>query len=170
MIHREHIFQKHLKIWVRENLPLSQFFAFDRTKALGKFSHARQKAHGIRKGTPDCVLLMPGKPDVWCELKAPGKRPDEDQEAIGSDIIATGRIWFWTTSVAGYLNTLEAKGIVPRDARLRWAAENHDVRIQVELERAQIKAGKLPKRFKESKPRVSPGRIAKAHKAGVWAR
>lgn len=163
-VDREHCLQKHLKLWVRENLPAAEFFAFDRAPARGRFSHMVQKARGVRRGTPDTVLLILGKPDVWCELKAPGGKPDDDQKDIGHRIETTGRIWFWTTTIFDYLAILEKFGVVAPSTPLRLAAQNHDARIQGEIERAEIKAGRLSKRFKESKPFTTRDRKA----AGIY--
>lgn len=148
----EHIFQKHLKLWVRENLPDAEFFAFDRAPARGRFSHMVQKARGVRKGTPDTVLLIRGAPDVWCELKAPGEKPDDAQKDIGQRIETTGRIWFWTTTVYDYLAMLEKLGVVPASTVRRLAAQDHDARVQGEIERAEMKNGKLPKRLASKRP------------------
>ena len=159
----EHTLQKHIMQFVREELPGSEFFSFDRSAAYGQWSHARQKARGVRRGTPDTLLIAQGK-HVWCELKAPGNKPDDMQQAIGIRLIAVGDAWFWATTVTGYATWLVGFGIPMRSG---WGirAADHDARVQGEIERAMMKAGKLPARLQK---RATPSRIRRAHAAGLW--
>lgn len=159
----EHVIQKHVMQFVREELPGSVFLSFDRSAPFGRFSHMRQKARGVQRGTPDTLLRVKGCPNIWCELKAPGNKPDEAQIAMGDRLQAVGDVWFWANSVAGYAADLSLTVKLQVGWTLR--AIVHDARVQGEIERAQMKAGKLPARLEK---RVSPSRVRRAHAAGVW--
>src|SRR4051812_7408068 len=98
-VDREHSIQKHARMWAAEQIDVPhEFLAFDRAPAWGQFSHMRQKARGVRKGTADTVLVMQGQV-CWVEFKAPGSRPDDAQRDFGDRMRALGWAWGWTDSV-----------------------------------------------------------------------
>ena len=148
MIQREAATQKHVMQFVRENLPGSEFFAFDRSAPSGRFTHMREKARGVRKGTPDTLLRIAGYPNIWAELKAPGKKPTDEQIDIGRRLEAVGDVWFFADSVVAYATQLRNAGVV-MSPRWREHAEDHDARAQGEIERAMMKKGNLPARLEK---------------------
>lgn len=163
-IDKEHILQGHLVRWVREAVPGAEFFAFDRSAAYGQWSHARQKARGVRKGTPDTVLCLVDSPPIWCELKAPGEKPDEDQEKIGERLCTIGHHWFWATSIQQYHEELARYG-VPMVGNAAFLALHHDGLVDSVIARAEMKTGRSP-RQRTAKPTISQVRRAAAN--GFW--
>jgi len=160
---KEHPIQVKVHEWVRECVPAPKvFIAFDRSKKTAQFTHLRQKAAGIRKGTADTLLMVPGLPDMWVELKRPGERPDDAQEKFGTDVKEVGRIWGWTDSVIGYAQLIAAWGVPVS----RWdfiRAEHLDA---VLLGRAMKEAGvvKVRKASKPRAPKPSPSQVRKLNR------
>lgn len=158
MINREHILQKHVKTFARDAIEARhEFMAFDRAKAAGKFSHMVQKARGVRKGTPDTLLLVDGIPPIWCELKAPGNKPDADQTALGDALMAVGCYWSWITSVDAYRLWLAACG-VPLRANAEYIAAIHDGQVASVIARAEAAAPKKPGAPRKAGPRYLAGK------------
>jgi hypothetical protein len=169
MIQREHILQKHARLWAREAIAVEhEFFAFDRSKPFGQFTHMREKARGIKKATPDTLLVAFGvKRRIWCEYKAPGETPTDDQFRMGERLIALGDAWVWHTTVCTYRLSLLAFG-VPLRPSAEFLAIHHDACVQGEIERAEIKAGQVPKRMRVTAPKPTAAAIRRAHQAGMW--
>lgn len=155
--HPEQNLQIKINQWVRENVPHPHmFFSVDRSKAGGKFSHARQKMAGHVRGTPDTVLMFPGLPAIAIELKVPGKRPDPYQEEVGKVIQTSGHYWGWCTSVAGYRLLLVSFG-VPLGAMSLLHAEHHDLVLQGgEIKREEAKSGAPSKKRSPARRKVEP--------------
>lgn len=166
-IDREHILQGHLVRWVREAVPGGEFFAFDRSAAYGQWSHARQKARGVRKGTPDTLLCVAEKVPIWCELKAPGEEPDDAQKDIGRKLRDIGHYWFWSTTIEHYWRTIAGFGVylVPN---AEFLALHHDGLVATVIAKAEAKASIGPRRRADLKP--SPAKVRRMAATGVWAR
>lgn len=151
MIQREHILQKHIKLFVRDAVAARhEFFAFDRTQNTGQFSHMRQKARGVRKGTPDTLLRVQGIVPIWCELKAPGNKPDADQCAMGAALTALGDLWFWCDNVLDYYDHLYGHGVPMRQNAALIAAQ-HDGAVRSLIAKAEMAKGKVVDRYKRQR-------------------
>lgn len=156
-VDREHCLQKHIKLFVSDAVDCPhEFFAFDRSKKASQFTHMREKARGMRKGTPDTLLEAKGIIPIWCELKAPGNKPDADQNEMGRRLLAIGRFWTWATSVEQYRQYLAGCGVPLRRNAVLIAAD-HDARVAGEIMRAEAKVGKP--RAVVRKPRASQSAI-----------
>lgn len=163
MIQREHIYQVTLHKWVREYvLGNKEFFAFDRAKAGGRFSHMRQRAAGMKKATPDTLLRVRGFPPIWWECKAQGQKPDPDQMAMGERLQILGDHWGWGATVEQYSVLLVRIG-VPLARGWLPAVYAADAGILAKIEAAGMKAGNPPKRWKVRAEKPSAGRIKKMH-------
>jgi len=141
VIHREHILQKHARLWAREALACEhKFMAFDRGQAAGQFSHERERQRGIVRGTPDTLLRVKGLPPIWCEFKRPGNEPTPAQYAMGDDLQALGDYWSWRNSVESYRVLLIACGVRMRP-NAEFLALHHDGSVATEIAKAEAKAG-----------------------------
>ena len=108
----EHQIQVKVKQWALECVPGPKvFIAFDRSRAQSMTQHIREKARGLRKGTSDTLLMVGNLPDMWVELKRPGNKPDDDQQAFGTDVQEVGRLWGWADSVEGYARLIQSWGV-----------------------------------------------------------
>jgi len=168
-IAREGILQRHVKLFVRDAVTAPhEFFAFDRAKAAGRFSHMREAGRGVRKGTPDTLLLVLGYPPVWVELKAPGGKPDAAQLAVGEALRAVGCRWEWCTTVLSYCAILAEMG-VPMARNATVQAMQHDGAVASLIAQAELKRGDAPKAARKPKavPRYSATGKRAARMAGV---
>lgn len=110
--HPEHDLQTMLVQFVRAAVPVSHvFLAFDRAQSSAGFTHAREAARGIRRGTPDTVLMIADAPDFWCELKIRPNKPDDAQIEVMDDIRSVGRAVTVAYSVDEYRVAALAAGI-----------------------------------------------------------
>jgi hypothetical protein len=160
----EHILQKHLKQWVREALACPHLFlAFDRGKPAGQWTHLREKARGIRAGTPDTLLRIKDRANIWCELKAPGNKATEEQTRMGDELMALGDAWFVCWNIQQYFKNL-ALSAVPMHANAHFLALHHDGAVESEVAKARMKKGASSK---VAKPRATSVKIARARRAGV---
>lgn len=157
--HPEHALQVRIHSWVRECVAAPHsFMSSDRSKAHSQFQHAREAARGIRKGTPDTLLLVSGKA-LFCELKAPGNRPTEHQDALGREIIDAGSVWFWADSVDGYRQHLLQHG-VPLSPSAAMLAARADAMLAALATKPIVKRST---RARQARPSAS--RIARVHAA-----
>lgn len=157
-ISREHCIQKHAKLFVREAIAEDyEFLAFDRSAPYGQWSHMRQRSRGLQPGTSDTLLKRryPHR-SIWCEFKAPGNKPDDNQKRFGKRMQELGDEWFWADSVTAYWTGLAGKGVQFRP-NAPFLAAHHDASVQGEIEAEELKAGKLPKRMTRKRTaRASP--------------
>lgn len=170
MAEPEHLRQKHVRLWVRENVPTPRVFvAFDRSKKQSQWQHMREKARGLRKGTADTCLQVLGLPAMWVEMKAPGKKPDDDQRQFGADVVEAGALWDWTDSVVGYATIIRGWGVKLGPLAM-LSAEDHDRQIAaMEIRAEESKTGKpSPKRVSKPRaPRPSPRAVARGNAASL---
>lgn len=167
-IFREHLTQRHIKLWVRDCVAAPhKFLAFDRSAPGGKFTHLRERGRGIQRATPDTQLTVAGLPVIWSELKAPGKRPDADQERMGRELHALGQTWFWTTTVRGYMEGLCAAG-VPLRPNAGAMAAIHDVEVEALIARAEAKRGAAPKKGRARGPALRGAALDPAEVVDAW--
>lgn len=160
-INREHILQVALVRFVREAVAAPhQFLAFDRSKASGAFSHMREKARGVRAGTPDTLLIVENKPVIWCELKAPGNKPTPEQIAMGDNLMALGCWWSWVTSVDAYFEWIRSIGVEMR-ANAEFLAMHADAGVRTKIEKAEAAVGKAPRSYKPREAKPSAARLRK---------
>ncbi len=140
--HREHNLQVKIHQFVREVVPQPHFFfAVDRSRATGAHTHAREKARGLIAGTPDTLLLVPDRPAIAIELKAPGNFPTDRQSEVAGAITAAGHLSGWCSSVVGYMRLLRGFGVV-LDDRADALAEQHDA----VLAGAAVRRAMVPKK------------------------
>lgn len=173
-IHPEHILQVRLNMWVREAVTAPhEFMAFDRSSASGQFTHEREAAAGIRRGTPDTELCLSGRLPIWAELKDPRipNLSDEvfakrwpDQWRRGQDLIALGHDWRWFQSIVPYYEWLYDLG-VPMANNARFLALHKDATVISLIEAAELKRGVLPKRLHVAKPSPTVSQVARAERA-----
>jgi hypothetical protein len=149
-IEREHILQRHLREFVRDAVLDGEFFAFDRSKPAGRFTHLRERARGVRKGTPDTLLCLADRMPIWCELKAPGEEPSGAQNDVGADLQRLGHVWFWTTTVTAYHAEL-VRLSVPMRANAALLAAHHDACVEGVIATAERKRGAVPKAPRRSR-------------------
>lgn len=60
---------------------------------------SRLKAEGVRRGTPDIFVCLPGGRIAWLEMKAAKGRLSEDQIAFRDRVLALGHLWEMASSV-----------------------------------------------------------------------
>lgn len=169
-IDREGILQKHWKLFVRDAVTAPhEAFAFDRSKATGQFSHAREAARGIRRSTPDTLLAVERIMPIWCEWKRPGYTPppsDEtfaDQCRLGDKLMAIGHWWSWANDIRVYAEWIFSLGVEVRP-NFRILAEHHQAAAESTIARAELKRGQLPKAYK---PVVAKPTAARLRKLGA---
>lgn len=162
-INREHILQVALVRFVREAVSAPhEFMSFDRGKAAGQWSHMREKARGVKAGTPDVLLLVEGKAPIWCELKAPGNKPTEQQVDIGNRLMAVGCYWSWVTDIGTYHAWLVSLGIrLHPNAEL--LATLADAGVLSKIAAAETKAGKAPRSYKPAVAKASAARVRRVN-------
>jgi len=166
----EHALQVLVTKAVRAHVPQPhRFFSIDRSQATGLFTHVREKARGLVAGTPDTVLLYPGLPAIFIELKAKGRKvlPDSNQQKVGNDIRNAGHHWWWCDSVYDYLHTLQRFG-VPLQGNWPVAAFNHDATLEsAAIKREEAKTGTVSKRRYARKPPASKIKAVERIRSGV---
>lgn len=163
MNHPEHDLQVKINQTQREVILCSHlFFGIDRSRKTGRFTHVREKARGLVKGTSDTILLCPNFPAFVIELKAKGKTPDDDQIAFGVEVSAAGHLWHWADTVTRYFAFLDKWG-VPLAPNWRIVCEHRDVLLASSaIRREEAKTGKPSKKRSAPRERASAGRIRKA--------
>lgn len=160
-INREHILQVALVRFVREAVSAPhEFMSFDRGKAAGQWSHMREKARGVKAGTPDVLLLVEGKAPIWCELKAHGNKPTEQQIDMGNRLMAVGCWWSWVTSVSTFYEWIRSIGIELR-ANAEFLAMHADDGVLSKIAAAETKAGKAPRSYKPVVAKPTAARLRK---------
>ena len=158
-IDREHILQKALVKWVREAVSEPhEFLAFDRSKAARQFSHLREKARGVRAGTPDTLLLTARLPPVWAELKAGTNKASEQQEDMGARLMAMGGHWACLSSVEAYRAWIFGLGVELR-TNAEFLAMHADASVLSVIARAEEKRGKAPRSYKPVAAKPSAARV-----------
>lgn len=164
-IPREGILQRHVKLFVRGAVTAPhEFFAFDRAKAAGKFSHMQEAGRGVRKGTPDTLLLVLDYPPLWVELKAPGGKPDAAQLEVGQALRAVGCRWEWCTTVLSYCAILAEMG-VPMAINAKVQALHHDGAVTSLIAQAEAKRGDVPRSYTPPKAKAKPRYTATGKRA-----
>lgn len=146
-VHREAILQRYIKRFARDNIMCShEFFAFDRSARDG-FSHVREKAKGLRKATPDTLVITAAFRDFWCELKWGNNKPDDDQLEMGRRLKDLGCHWYWTTSVVGYYGCLREVGIPMRNYSAEMAeAADRSVAAMIAKAEAKLPSKAAPRK------------------------
>jgi hypothetical protein len=145
VIHKEWILQKHIKLFVRDAVDAPhEFFAFDRGKAAGAWSHMIERARGVRKATPDTLLRVLGFMPIWYELKWPPNKPDEDQRLMGERLAAVGDTWGWGVSVIAYWQFISECG-VPLRVNAGFMAMHHNAAVLSTIARAEAKPAPKPR-------------------------
>lgn len=160
-INREHILQVALVRFVREAVSAPhEFMSFDRCKAAGQWSHMREKARGVKAGTPDVLLLVEGKAPIWCELKAHGNKPTEQQTDMGNRLMAVGCWWSWVTSVSTFYGWIKSIGVDLR-ANAEFLAMHADAGVASKIAAAETKVGKAPRSYRPVEAKPTAARLRK---------
>jgi len=169
-IDREHINQRHGMLFARDAVAVPHLFlSFDRQAATGQFTHSRQAGRGVRRGTPDTLLIAADCRRLWCEWKAPGKKIEEggDQQLMGAKLIGLGDAWGWVNSCEGYLLLMLAEGI-PLQNNAAYLAMYYDGIVASLIAKAEAKRGDAPKSYK-APPKAKPRYTATGKRAGRMA-
>lgn len=159
-IDREHINQRHGMLFARDAIAVPHLFlSFDRQAATGQFTHARQAGRGVRRGTPDSLLVVVGCRRLWVEWKAPGVKIEAggDQETMGARLIELGDAWGWANSCEAVRLLLMAEGIPLRE-NAAFLALHYDGAVASIIAKAEAKRGDAPKSYRAPKkagPRYS---------------
>lgn len=165
MNHPEHSLQILVHKWTRNHIANPHFFfGMDRSKVTSQFSHVREKSRGIVAGLPDTVLIVPGKPTICVELKAPGGKPTDFQLLVRDKLLAAGAHWDWCDSVSGYAHILDFYG-VRLEGLWKEFAEASD-RTLAEA-RTKAKAARPAPKKRDPRYMVSRGTINRLRKAGI---
>jgi hypothetical protein len=145
-----------------------KFLAHDRAKASGQNSHRWQAKRGVRKGTPDTQLIVPGM-HVWFEMKAPGERVNDgdDQDLMLAALRDLGDKATWGVTIMEMATFWHENGVslVPN---WQYQAMHYDGLVDSRIAKAE---GKVPGVKKKSyrKPTVrAPGTVKQAHRRGAW--
>ena len=149
--------QTKIKQFVREFCAVPHLFAaHDRGANPSAFGHKFQKARGQTAGWPDVEIALEGGATFRCELKAKGKKVDDDGEQmrVGKALIALGHPWAWADSVVGFFEAARIAGVPFRPGALLRALD-----LDLVLAGAAMKRkGAAPKSYRPAKPRAKPAR------------
>ena len=149
MAQPEHALQSQCVKFCRECILTEHvFLAFDRSKKQSALQHIREKARGIRAGTPDILILVPGLA-IWAELKAGKNTASDLQEEVGAAIVNVGHRWEVVRSVEELRRYLNACGVA-----LYPRADLRALDLDLVLKGAAMKA-KGPKSYVPQKPRAA---------------
>lgn len=143
------------------NLPPDQyqFFAFESAKANGR-DRMRDAAKGVRKATLDTLLQVIGRRAIWCELKARGKKPSDDQYAMIAKLCGMGCFAYWVDSVEGIRKFWSRCG-VPMHANAEYQAMILDAKVDSLVAKKRAEAETKPRPFRKSTPEAA---IKAAHR------
>lgn len=147
-----------------------KFLAHDRAKASSPNAHGWQARRGVRKGTPDTQLILPGGKHCWFEFKAPGQRvkPGDDQDLMLQDLRLLGDAADWGVTILELLHFWTANG-VPLAANAAYQAMHLDGLVDSRIAKAEGRASATKKKSRSRK--TVPGRVttvARGHRLGVW--
>ena len=169
-IQREHTIQAFAAKFIEAALDEPhELLAFDRAKPPGRSrgaqlaALARQKARGIKPATPD-MLLITKEHCIWWEWKAPKEKVTEgdDQDKMGARLQALGHWWSWGSSIVTFHGWLEVIGVRMR-SNAAVLAQYYEAKAMASIGSAEMKAGKLPKRYKVRPEKPAASRIKKMH-------
>lgn len=138
-----------------------KFLAHDRSKAMSAKEHLWQAKRGVRKGTPDTQLVIPGK-HLWFEFKAPGKgvEPGDDQDRMLSDLRELGDFAAWGCTISDLCQFWKWHG-VPLVVNADYRAMVLDGLVDSRIAKAEAKAAGAAVPKKKSRPRkVEPRKTA----------
>jgi len=129
------------------------FLAFDRSAKQSALQHVREKARGIRAGTPDVLVLVPGLA-IWAELKVGRNEASVPQIECGVAILHAGHRWEVVRSVVEFGAYLRRCGV-----ELSAHADLRALDLDLVLAGAAMKRkGAAPKSYRPAKPRAKPAR------------
>jgi hypothetical protein len=170
MIHRESALQKGVKRFVRRAVALPHIFAaHDRSAEHGTGSHLFETERGIGPGWPDTVTITPGL-HFYAELKAPGKRPTQQQAQVGASLNSMpGCAWAWADTVMGFAVLADAAH-VPLLPNWRQVAVHEDELVAGDIRKQEARAaGQVPsgKPVRAKRKSGNPGWVRRARNAGV---
>lgn len=169
MIQREHTLQAFAAKFFRAALDCEhEFLSFDRAKPPGRSREAqlgamaRQKARGVKRGTPDSLLIVSGLPPFWIEWKDKGKRPTDEQIAMGQRLRMLGCRWAWFDNIPDAYRWLAGEGVI-----FVPGAETMALQYQGKVDAAIAKKAprSLPK--KPARKAMSRAAMARLQRAGL---
>lgn len=166
-IDREAFLQRHAKLFARDAiLNEHEFFGFEAARKSSVIQWAKEKAKGVRKSTPDTLTRVQGLPPIWVEFKMPGKKPRDDQYAMGERLILLGDIWEWCDTINGYRLILLRYGVSLRP-NSNFLALHHQAGADSLIAKAEAKRGDAPKSYTPKK--ATPRYVATGKRAGRMA-
>lgn len=145
LIHREHVLQRAIKRFVlRCVIGEFEFVAHDRAAQRSDHDHIWQAARGLRRGWPDTEILLADGRTFRCELKAPGRRLDDEeyQAELITRLNLLGHPTTWANSAAMYGAEGERFG-VPLRPNWRTVAQLLDEQVLAEIRTEQTKTKKV---------------------------
>lgn len=170
VVHSEAYRQEKAVVWVRDCVVEPHvFMCFDRSAARGQFSHLFLSKRGIRKGTPDTVLFVEGRPPAWFEFKSPGEsvKIGDDQDIMLNRLGQIGHRAAWGVTVDDLCSFYEANGVrLSPGSRYRALVLDAMVDSRIAKERAKGPRAKAPMRYK-SRLRTPSKRYRELNEEGL---
>lgn len=158
MIQREHRTQAAIYKWTKSAIAAPHLFlSFDAARKSSVNAKQRDAARGIVGGIPDCLCLIEGFPPIWCELKTPGNRPTERQQAMGDTLMRLGCWWSWIDSVEKYALWLQVIG-VPLVPNALLQAQQYDGKVDGWIAKAE---GRKPRAYAPAAKKPTAARAKK---------
>ena len=142
MIHKEWIFQEHLRAWVSRAVAVPHIFmCHDRGGKKTELQLIFERKRGILPGWPDTELCLQGGRTFRCELKARGKAvaAGSAQEFILSRLNMLGHSAGQADCVLAYAEACE-RWSIPLKANWRTLAQLADASIDAEIREKEAKA------------------------------
>ncbi len=162
MIQREHIRQRCAREFVSDAIDGPHLFAsFDSARKSSAQAWNREKSRGVVGGFPDSGLFIPGQVPLWWEWKDRGNKPDERQQAVGDVLMGDiGHLWSWGWSIVTYCEWLALNGVQLR-GNAALLAQRADAKADSLIAKAEAKAGKAPKSYRQRATKPTAARLRK---------
>lgn len=101
---------------------------------------SRLKSEGVRRGTPDIFICLPGGKVAWLEMKAKKGVLSDDQKAFRDKVVALGHFWGMAKSVDEALSHLTDWDALKPAYRVQRTIFNTDHLETMKLKPAKEKA------------------------------
>jgi hypothetical protein len=126
------------------------FLALDRSRAKSPKEHLWQARRGVRKGTPDTQLILPGGRHIWFEFKADGQKvvAGDDQDLMLQALRDLGDAAAWGVTIEDLRLFYLAEG-VPLVANAYYRALVLDGLVDSRIAKAE---GRVPVVAKKPRP------------------
>jgi hypothetical protein len=133
-----------------------EFFAFDRSAKKSDKEHLWQAKRGVRKATPDTLLVCQGGRSIWFEFKAANNRPDADQRMMLTRLQTLGHFAAWGRLIEDLGEHWERCG-APMVPNWRVVAMQLDALVDGRIAKEEAKQGRAPV-AKRAARRAPPGK------------